>query len=66
MLRLFKTFKLTLIIFIFQFVASMGLNAQSSFGGLALYTLRDELSVQLEQTLKQVSEEGYAYVEAAS
>jgi sugar phosphate isomerase/epimerase len=44
----------------------MGLNAQSSFGGLALYTLRDELSVQLEQTLKQVSEEGYAYVEAAS
>jgi sugar phosphate isomerase/epimerase len=66
MLRLFKTFKLTPIIFIFQFVASMGLNAQSSFGGLALYTLRDELSVQLEQTLKQVSEEGYAYVEAAS
>jgi sugar phosphate isomerase/epimerase len=66
MLRLFKTFKLTLIIFIFQFVASMGLNAQSSFGGLALYTLRDELSVQLEQTLKQVSEEEYAYVEAAS
>lgn len=66
MLRLFKTFKLTPIIFIFQFVVSMGLNAQSSFGGLALYTLRDELSVQLEQTLKQVSEEGYAYVEAAS
>jgi sugar phosphate isomerase/epimerase len=66
MLRLFKTFKLTPIIFIFQFVASMRLNAQSSFGGLALYTLRDELSVQLEQTLKQVSEEGYAYVEAAS
>ena len=66
MLRLFKNFKLTPIIFIFQFVVSMGLNAQSSFGGLALYTLRDELSVQLEQTLKQVSEEGYAYVEAAS
>ncbi len=66
MLRLFKTFKLTPIIFIFQFVVPMGLNAQSSFGGLALYTLRDELSVQLEQTLKQVSEEGYAYVEAAS
>ncbi len=38
----------------------MGLNAQSSFGGLALYTLRDDLSVALEKTLKQVSDEGYA------
>ncbi|MDB4033251.1 sugar phosphate isomerase/epimerase [Flavobacteriaceae bacterium] len=44
----------------------MGLNAQSSFGGLALYTLRDDLSVALEKTLQQVSDEGYDYIEAAS
>jgi len=64
--RPLNTFKLTSVIFIFQLFISMGLNAQSSFGGLALYTLRDDLSVALEKTLKQVSDEGYAYIEAAS
>ncbi len=58
--RPLNTFKLTSVIFIFQLFISMGLNAQSSFGGLALYTLRDDLSVALEKTLKQVSDEGYA------
>jgi len=61
-----NTFKVTSVIFILQLFISMGLNAQSSFGGLALYTLRDDLSVALEKTLQQVSDEGYAYVEAAS
>jgi len=48
--RPLNTFKLTYV-FIFQLFISMGLNAQSSFGGLALYTLRDDLSVTLEKTL---------------
>ena len=64
--RPLNTFKVTPVIFIFQLFISMGLNAQSSFGGLALYTLRDDLSVALEKTLQQVSDEGYDYIEAAS
>ena len=64
--RPLNTFKVTPVIFIFQLFISMGLNAQSSFGGLALYTLRDDLSVALEKTLQQVSDEGYDYIEAAA
>ena len=64
--RPLNTFKVAPVIFIFQLFISMGLNAQSSFGGLALYTLRDDLSVALEKTLQQVSDEGYDYIEAAS
>ena len=58
--RPLNTFKLTSVIFIFQLFISMGLNAQSSFGGLALSTLSYDLSVALEKTLKQVSDERYA------
>ena len=64
--RQLNTFKVAPVIFIFQLFISMGLNAQSSFGGLALYTLRDDFSVALEKTLQQVSDEGYDYIEAAS
>ena len=64
--RPLNTFKVAPVIFIFQLFISMGLIAQSSFGGLALYTLRDDLSVALEKTLQQVSDEGYDYIEAAS
>ena len=37
----------------------------ATFGGLALYTLRDTLPGDPRGVLKQVAEEGYAYVEAA-
>ena len=41
------------------------LNAQQNFGGLALYTLRDNMDSDVESTLQQVSDIGYVYVEAA-
>src|SRR5690606_7906310 len=35
------------------------------YGGLALYTLRDEMAQDPLSTLNQVADDGYAYVEAA-
>jgi sugar phosphate isomerase/epimerase len=37
----------------------------SDFGGLALYTLRDNMAGEPREVLQQVKEMGYAYVEAA-
>lgn len=37
----------------------------SSFGGLALYTLRGLMEVDPKATLKTVADDGYAYIEAA-
>lgn len=39
--------------------------AQQNFGGLALYTLRDNMNSDVESTLQQVADIGYGYVEAA-
>lgn len=41
------------------------LQAQEQFGGLALYTLREEMSENPKAVLKEVAQAGYAYVEAA-
>lgn len=41
-------------------------NAQDRFGGLALYTVRAEMSKNPVETLEKVAEAGYAYVEAAN
>ncbi|MEN2280983.1 sugar phosphate isomerase/epimerase [Algoriphagus sp. SE2] len=38
----------------------------SSFGGLALYTLRDSMAINPKSTLQAVADAGYAYVEAAN
>lgn len=38
---------------------------QDNFGGLALYTVRDNMAKDAKKTLKKVAEAGYAYVEAA-
>lgn len=38
----------------------------SSFGGLALYTVRDSMASNPQATLKAVADAGYAYVEAAN
>lgn len=40
-------------------------HAQEKFGGLALYTVRDNMNSDLESTLQAVSDAGYSYVEAA-
>ncbi|MGB0838169.1 MAG: sugar phosphate isomerase/epimerase family protein [Flavobacteriaceae bacterium] len=40
-------------------------NAQEQSGGLALYTLRAEMGDNPSETLKEVAQDGYAYIEAA-
>ncbi len=40
-------------------------NDNDSFGGLALYTLRDAMGDNPKETLKAVSDAGYRYIEAA-
>ena len=49
----------------FLLVASLAIQAQDNFGGLALYTVRDEMKADPAATLKAVADAGYAYVEAA-
>lgn len=39
--------------------------AQESFGGLALYTVRENMGEDAKATLQKVADAGYAYVEAA-
>ncbi|HKL90180.1 MAG TPA: sugar phosphate isomerase/epimerase [Allomuricauda sp.] len=39
--------------------------AQDNFGGLALYTVRDNMGEDAKTTLQKVAEAGYAYIEAA-
>jgi len=39
--------------------------SQDNFGGLALYTIRNEMEKDARSTLKKVAEAGYAYIEAA-
>ncbi|MCR1023417.1 sugar phosphate isomerase/epimerase [Cellulophaga baltica] len=39
--------------------------AESNFGGLALYTVRDDMGVDAKATLKAVSDAGYKNIEAA-
>ncbi len=54
---------LTLLTLIF--FNSPQLLAQEQFGGLALYTVREDMAKDPIATLKKVAETGYAYVEAA-
>ncbi|MCX2719012.1 sugar phosphate isomerase/epimerase family protein [Lentiprolixibacter aurantiacus] len=48
------------------FLISVAVNAQERFGGLALYTVRAEMSKDPIETLEKVADAGYAYVEAAN
>ncbi len=44
---------------------TLAVQAQDRFGGLALYTVRDDMLKNAVETLKAVADAGYAYVEAA-
>ncbi|WP_318312829.1 sugar phosphate isomerase/epimerase family protein [Flagellimonas crocea] len=44
---------------------SITIYGQDNFGGLALYTVRDNMGEDAKATLKKVADAGYAYVEAA-
>ena len=50
-----------MVILLFSFYA----NSQEKFGGLALYTLRDDMAKDVKGTLENVAALGYEYVEAA-
>ena len=56
------TLKLVLSIFL---IGSTLLSAQEHFGGLALYTVRDDMETNAKATLQAVADAGYKNVEAA-
>ncbi len=54
------------VILILALIATSSLTfAQEKFGGLTLYTLRNEMRDQPEEVLKEVAEVGYKYIEVA-
>ena len=59
--NLFKRGILTLALALF----SITFYAQDNFGGLALYTVRDDMGEDAKATLQKVADAGYAYIEAA-
>ncbi len=56
---------LKLIVAIFAMTMLFTGTAQERFGGLALYTVRDDMAKDAKTTLKAVADAGYKYVEAA-
>lgn len=53
------------ILTLFLALFTITIYAQENFGGLALYTVRDNMGEDPKTTLKKVAEAGYAYIEAA-
>lgn len=60
-----KLFKSQLLIVFILSAMLMGCESQKKFGGLALYTVRNEMGADLDGTLQQVADAGYKYIEAA-
>ncbi|MGM5471305.1 sugar phosphate isomerase/epimerase family protein [Flavobacteriaceae bacterium LMO-SS05] len=59
------TFQSKVVSLVLLVVMSFQSLAQESFGGLALYTVRDAMAVDAKGTLQAVADAGYAYIEAA-
>ncbi|WP_289062582.1 sugar phosphate isomerase/epimerase [uncultured Zobellia sp.] len=57
--------KIQLLLFCLLMGATTIINAQDTYGGLALYTLRDDMASDAKTTLKAVADAGYKYIEAA-
>ncbi|WP_289039421.1 sugar phosphate isomerase/epimerase [uncultured Zobellia sp.] len=57
--------KIKLLLFCLLMGATTIINAQDTYGGLALYTLRDDMASDAKTTLKSVADAGYKYIEAA-
>ena len=53
------------ILTLFVLLLTLAMQAQDQFGGLALYTVREDMSKDAVATLQAVADAGYAYVEAA-
>lgn len=65
MKKLSKPPILTLLGIILFAVGTMSINAQNRFGGLALYTVRDNMGTNPKATLQAVADAGYKNIEAA-
>lgn len=61
---LFTTAKKSMAIFLLVGVCFIT-NAQENFGGLALYTVRDDMGTNTKATLQAVADAGYKNIEAA-
>jgi len=58
-------YKLLLSALILSFCATSELSAQDQMGGLALYTVRNDMRTNAKATLQAVAETGYKNIEAA-
>ena len=58
-----KTIFKTVLITLFLVGSYTGL-AQKQFGGLALYTVRNDMGKDVKETLNAVADAGYKYIEA--
>lgn len=54
-----------LMVVMLAFTTILGFS-QDKFGGLTLYSVRNEMRTSPEETLKAVADDGYKYIEAAS
>ncbi len=59
-----NTLKKQAFLILFIFLSLSGC-AQERFGGLALYTVRDDMGTDARETLKKVAQAGYVNIEAA-
>ena len=65
MKKIINSNKLKLIVLSVAILGSVTAFAQDQFGGLALYTVRNEMGADAKATLKSVADIGYKNVEAA-
>jgi sugar phosphate isomerase/epimerase len=60
-----KIFRIRLLMVVLLAATSFLSFSQDKFGGLTLYTVRNEMGTNPEETLKAVADAGYKYIEAA-
>lgn len=65
MKQLMKKNSLTIFVFCWVILTSFSVLGQDQFGGLALYTVRNDMSEDAKATLKKVADTGYKNIEAA-
>jgi sugar phosphate isomerase/epimerase len=61
-----KILKTQLLVTVLLAATAIGGISQKRFGGVTLYTVRNEMGKDASGTLKQVADTGYKYIEAAS
>lgn len=59
-----KVFNLTLFVVTFILSTNLSVLAQKKWGGMTLYTVRNEMGKDPKETLRKVADLGYKYIEA--